>query len=94
MRGYQKRVIFLKNTGSHLFDEAYFVLSKECEAAHIGQSDMVLEANRIIEESLKECAPVQEGRRGRFFTLVIPFLLGVIFTVGAAMIYNFSVGLL
>ena len=28
MRGYQKRVIYLKNTGSRNFEEAYFVDSK------------------------------------------------------------------
>ena len=52
MRGYQKKVIFLKNTGSHLFDEAYFVMSREGEIAAVDQSDMVFEANRIIKESL------------------------------------------
>ena len=61
MRGYQKKVIFLKDTGSHLFDEAYFVVSREGEAAHIEQSDMVFEANRIIKESLEG----KESRMGR-----------------------------
>ena len=61
MRGYQKKVIFLKNTGSHLFDEAYFVMSREGEEAAIDQSDMVFEANRIINESLGG----RESRIGR-----------------------------
>lgn len=82
MRGYQKKVIFLKDTGSHLFDEAYFVVSREGEAAHIEQSDMVFEANRIIKESLegKELR-IGRGKRGFFKGFIIPFFLGAFITL-------------
>jgi hypothetical protein len=50
VRGCQRKVIFLKNTESKIFSEAYFIVddksSQTCEA------DMVREANRIIEENL------------------------------------------
>ena len=90
MRGYQKKVIFLKNTGSHLFDEAYFVVSREGEAAHVEQSDMIYEANRIIKESL-------EGKESRvkgniveqLISAIIPFLLGVLVTLSVSFICNF-----
>jgi hypothetical protein len=73
------KVIFLKNTGSHLFDEAYFIMSREGESAAIEQSDMVFEANRIIRESLKD----RESRLGRDRVrekgiFLIPFLLGAL----------------
>ena len=87
MRGYQKKVIFLKNTGSHLFDEAYFVVSREGEEAAIGQSNMVLEANHIIRESIGE-ETLGRGRGRRIFSFLLPFLLGVLFTVTAVMIIN------
>ncbi len=81
MRGYQKKVIFLKDTGSHLFDEAYFVVSRKGEEAHIEQSDMVYEANRIIKESLdgKEMRIRGEGNKSKsdFF---VPFFLGAFLT--------------
>ncbi|MBR5818187.1 MAG: hypothetical protein IKY62_06030 [Clostridia bacterium] len=79
MRGYQKKVIFLKNTGSHLFDEAYFVMSREGEDAAVEQSDMVFEANRIIRESLgdKEKRIRGEGVREKK-TFLIPFFLGAV----------------
>ncbi len=81
MRGYQKKVIFLKDTGSHLFDEAYFVVSRKGEEAHIAQSDMVYEANRIIKESLDGKETRVRGERNQskkdFF---IPFFLGVLTT--------------
>ena len=66
MRGYQKKVIFLKNTGSHLFDEAYFVVSREGDESAVCQSNMVSEANRIIREAIGEDAP-KIGRDGRSF---------------------------
>ena len=76
MRGYQKKVIFLKDTGSNLFDEAYFVVSRKGEEANIEQSDMIFEANRIIKESLenKESRLKSERRNKKGFAL--PFLLG------------------
>ena len=86
MRGYQKKVIFLKDTGSHLFDEAYFVVSRQGEAAHIEQSDMVFEANRIIKESLegKENRVRRDGKQ-IVLSFVIPFLLGALITLSVSL---------
>jgi hypothetical protein len=81
VRGYQKKVIFLKDTGSHLFDEAYFVVSSMGEKANIDQSDMVFEANRIIKESLTDKEKRLEGE-GKFFrkSFIIPFFAGAVVT--------------
>ena len=86
MRGYQKKVIFLKDTGSQFFDEAYFVVSRQGEAAHIEQSDMVFEANRIIKESLegKETRVRKDGKR-LVLGFVIPFLLGALITLSVSL---------
>ena len=54
MKGCQKRVIFLKNTGSEIFDEAYFIISRECEREKVGEDSLILEANRIVSASI-EC---------------------------------------
>ncbi len=71
MRGYQKRIIYLKHTGSHLFDEAYFVVSPTGE--NIKKDDMIEEANRIIEDSIG----VGERRlHSRTSGFLYPFLLG------------------
>ena len=56
MRGCQKRIVFLKNTGSHLFDEAYFILKSDGQEQKNDKNvtrDMVCEANRIIEENFE-----------------------------------------
>ena len=76
MKGYQKKVIYLKNTGSHIFDEAYFVVSHEGENA-VTKSDMVVEANRIIEESLNE-GYTEKRKHVKGVSFLIPFFLGVL----------------
>ncbi len=81
MRGYQKKVIYLKDTGSDFFDEAYFIVSRESEIAGIDKGDMVLEASRIIEESLGG----REKKRNNalikgIFSVAFPFLFGAIFS--------------
>ena len=81
VRGYQRRVVFLKNTGSALFDEAYFLMSERGQNNSPSESEMVKEANRIISENLTsgrvpDRAPTQVFR---FIIKQIPaFLLGAI----------------
>ena len=50
MRGYQKRVIYMKNPGSDLFEEAYFVI-KEGAYSEAVKTSVIDEAERIIEEN-------------------------------------------
>ena len=73
MRGYQKKVIFVKNTGSRHFEEAYFVMRPDCEADAESSETMIEEANRIIKENF-------QNRHGGFFYSkkwhVLAFFLG------------------
>ena len=58
MRGYQKRVVFLKNIESAIFDEAYFIIKPSYSASDEKkrkETDLINEANRIIEESVGLC---------------------------------------
>ena len=75
MRGYQKKVIYVKNTGSALFDEAYFVMKDgygEGERRG-GAPCLVLEANRIIEENFGK----RKGAdRKRLLWLFCAFIMG------------------
>ena len=87
MRGYQRKVIFLKNTGSPFFDEAYFVVSSEGEEAAIEQSDMVFEANRIINESLENSSlRIRRESLERRQNFLVPFFLGVLISITTALI--------
>ena len=80
MRGYQRKVIHIKNTGSYLFDEAYFVLSRDGEDLRLGEDDMVTEANRIIND--KAYAKIKSSLLFRYRRQIISLALGVV--IGAA----------
>ena len=47
-KGYRKKVIVVKDTGSRLFDSAYFVINENADGESV--KDMVKEASRIIGE--------------------------------------------
>lgn len=55
MRGYQKKVVYLKNIDSTMFEEAYFIIKSDLSEASHGKNqeslNLVKEANRIIEEN-------------------------------------------
>ena len=52
MRGYEKKIIHLKNTGSRYFEEAYFIVKdNKNERCTSDKEFMVDEATRIIEEN-------------------------------------------
>ena len=75
MRGYQKRVVYLKNIGSALFEEAYFVIKPRNEKHEKGESepDLINEANRIVEESV---SPYKRKRSAIGLKDVIFFISG------------------
>lgn len=81
VRGYQKRVVFLKNTGSELFEEAYFVMSDKNEKKK-PPVDMLREANRIIEASIDSHTGGRVGFFRGLFRLIkrcaLPFILGAV----------------
>ena len=65
LKGCQKKIIVMKNTGSPIFEEAYFILSENAQRAHTSERDMISEANRIIRES-------GAGKADRFAPLYFP----------------------
>jgi len=77
MKGYQKKVIYMKNTGSRHFEEAYFVLRSDAERQNVSCNEMVEEANKIIAENFDQ-------RRGGFFYTgrwyILAFLVGCALT--------------
>ena len=78
MRGYQKRVIFVKNTGSRHIEEAYFVMRSDESGAKASRALIVEEADRIIRESFGD------RRSGFIFKnkwYIISFLLGCAVTL-------------
>ena len=84
VKGYQKRVVFMKNTGSEFFDEAYFVV---CDAyMDKNEEDMISEANRIIDEA--ECGFHNRRGKGRMLYAALSFVAGSFITALSALIYG------
>ena len=51
IKGCQKKIIMINDTGSDVFEQAYFIVKDERNGA-ISKTDMIREANRIIENNL------------------------------------------
>ena len=51
IKGCEKRVVWLRNTESELFDQAYFILSESAYEKKRSEGDIVAEAKRIIAQS-------------------------------------------
>lgn len=51
VKGCKKNVVYLKNTGSEMFEEAYFIISEAGKRKNQTENDMVCEANKIVNSS-------------------------------------------
>lgn len=90
VRGCQRRVIFLKNTDSKIFSEAYFIIDDRVDTRALSDGDMVKEANRIIDLSLERRGEIEQDSRFRrvlaFLRRNLPsFLVGV----GVTLLFTF-----
>lgn len=85
VRGCQRKAIFLKNTGSDLFSEAYFIVDEKKSCHNLKEGDMIKEANRIIDENLARTGANRRGR-GKFFG-ILGFIIRQLpaFILGAAL---------
>ena len=83
LRGCQKKIVFLKNTGSKIFDEAYFVISDKDNNRCLTEPDLVAEANRIIEENVLYKGAGEEVSliRRLFKNRVIVFISGAVISL-------------
>lgn len=77
--GYQKKMYYVRNTGSRLFSEAYFVLRAGADSGAFCENDLAAEADRILRERFP--AGKRRWRRPKHFAAIM-FAVGVV--VGAA----------
>ena len=91
VRGCQRRVIFLKNTNSRVFSEAYFIIDDRARTATMSEADMIKEANRIIDESLASRAEVSEPRTAisRALAFVLKHLPAFVIGAGCTLLFTF-----
>ena len=51
IKGCNKRVIVMKDTGNDMIEEAFFIIKPEASKSGFSESDMLKQANRILEKS-------------------------------------------
>ena len=88
IKGCSRRVVYLKNTDSTMFDEAYFLLSTDSQSGKVCERDMIREAERIVSEASTAASVEQKNKKGRFwfcmgglFATLFYTALGVLFYI-------------
>lgn len=77
IKGCQKRMIFIKNTGCNLFDEAYFVLKSDVPVADETENDIIRMATAIINEH-----DIPRKKRKKLPKWLLPFFIGLFIGTG------------
>ena len=88
VRGCQKKIVYLKNTDSEVFDEAYFLLTDKAIDSDLSEKDMLKEANRILDECIFDEENTSKKLKIKAFikNKVLPFLIGMFIGVFCALI--------
>ena len=84
VRGCEKRIYYVKNTGGDIFDEAYLVMRPRSTRAPASPREIELEAQRIVSGALSLSGCTRDDvRRGRIRAFVAGAVLSGV-AVGAA----------
>ncbi len=85
-KGCEKRMIMLKNTGSELFEEAYFILNTK-KSSHVSNNDMIKEANRIVADN-----NIIPERKEKYKNPILFYILGIFSGMGTmALLMSFII---
>ena len=84
--GCQKKMYYVRNTGSRLFTEAYFVMRAGADYA-VCENDLAAEADRIIRQRFP--SGKRRWQRPRHFTAIM-VVVGVV--IGAAVMWAVTAG--
>ena len=80
VRGCQKKIIYLKNTDSKVFDEAYFIVKDNTKCDVMDECDMVEEANRILDNVIscrmsgEKISRIKKTVKAK----ILPFVAGIV----------------
>ena len=85
MKSSEKKMLLLKNTGSDIFEEAYFILKDRLPAVRVSESEMIREANRIVSENLIS-GYFTGGKSKKRLSPLQTFFLGMVLGVGGALL--------
>ena len=93
IKGCNKRVIVMKDTGNAMIEEAFFILKPEATKSHFTEADIVKQANRILEQSMYgdgfsrfSVNGKTKSSKGRISSFVFGAVLGAIVMAGILLI--------
>ncbi len=88
IKGCNKRVIVMRETGNAMIEEAFFILKTESSGTGVTEGDIIRQANRILERSLadeKLCGLSRSASKygkGGFTGFFSGVVIGAIVTAG------------
>lgn len=95
VKGCQKKVICIKDTGSEMFEEAFFIMKPSKDGIR-KETDMVHEARRILENSRVQASKAQHQTKNKKNSKVIffSFLFGFVSAVTVCAVITVFVNLI
>ena len=89
IKGCERKILLVNGGETSLFESAYFVLKKSAEQKEDSHTDMLKEANRIIESSLPFgiTRMRRRERARRRLVRVGTFSLGALFGISACLVF-------
>ena len=90
VKGCERRVVYLKNTDSELFEEAFFVMKDAKTAKPPSREAMVREANRILDKNMTVERDFEESVSLSLSVrqACISFLFGTVFASGIFILFS------
>lgn len=79
IKGCQKKIVFIKDTGSDYFEEAYFVMKSDTSLPYAKENDIVSEAVRIANGTSLQ----KNDKKNRFDFRFAFFLFGAVLGLAA-----------
>ena len=87
LKGCQKRIVFLKDTGSELFDEAYFVIKAEYQ--NKSEGEFIQEATKIANSGKAEASVAKRSSFAfGFFLFSIGLFIGTLLSTCAFFLFS------
>jgi hypothetical protein len=89
IKGCQKKIIQIKDTGSKYFEEAYFVIKEETLKSEINECNIVKDATEIVNEYVGGINRQNNNKQRckSFVLFLIGFLIGSMMSIGTILIF-------
>jgi len=85
VRGCEKRIYYVKNPESELFDEAYLILRRGVRTTAASPRELELEAMRILRASDSSHLPKEKKRRGNMKAFIAGAVMSALMTGAIAL---------